>query len=185
MPGVWKEIDDAGRSGYCWYCHEWKSSSRVFQIWEGVGIDERDEYEDGICPECGEKLDEDYHCRVCGESDGLLEYTPYGENMPRLYCPWCLVETAYGDFLKKLDPILTHYPGDNDPMCENFQEVEDYVKEVILEIYSMEIKELMQVLQELKAEIEELKADIQELKDFQDYEENTGEIVIYPPDDYH
>ena len=49
----------------------------------------------------------------------------------------------------------------------------------------MENKELMQVLQELKAEIEELKADIQELKDFQDYEENTGEIVIYPPDDYH
>ena len=91
MPGVWKEIDDAGRSGYCWYCHEWKSSSRVFQIWEGVGIDERDEYEDGICPECGEKLDDDYHCRVCGESDGLLEYTPYGENMPRLYCPWCFV----------------------------------------------------------------------------------------------
>lgn len=158
MPGVWKEIDDAGRSGYCWYCHEWKSSSRVFQIWEGVGIDERDEYEDGICPECGEKLDEDYHCRVCGESDGLLEYTPYGENMPRLYCPWCLVETAYNDFLKKLEPILMHYPGDVDPICKNFQDVEDYVKEVILEIYS---------------------------KDFQDYEENTGEIVIYPPDDYH
>ena len=78
--------------------------------------------------------------------------------MPRLYCPWCLVETAYGDFLKKLEPILTHYPGDNDPICKNFQEVKDYVKEVILEIYS---------------------------KDFQDYEENTGEIVIYPPDDYH
>ena len=52
MPGVWKEIDDAGRSGYCWYCHEWKSSSRVFQIWEGVGRDERDEYEGGFCPEC-------------------------------------------------------------------------------------------------------------------------------------
>ena len=164
MPGVWKEIDDAGRGGYCWKCHEWKSSSRVFQIWEGVGIDERDEYEDGICPECGEKLDDDYHCRVCGESDGLLEYTPYGENMPRLYCPWCLVETAYGDFLKywgkyaktllslvlvetaygdflkKLEPILTHYPGDNDPMCENFQEVKDYVEMVLMEIIKEENK---------------------------------------------
>lgn len=21
MPGVWKEIDDAGRGGYCWKCH--------------------------------------------------------------------------------------------------------------------------------------------------------------------
>ena len=51
-----------------------------------------------------------------------------------------------------------HYPGDVDPICKNFQDVEDYVKEVILEIYS---------------------------KDIQDYEENTGEIVIYPPDDYH
>ena len=78
MPGVWKEIDDAGRGGYCWNCHEWKSSSRVFQIWEGVGLDERNEYEDGICPECDEKLDDDYIAEYV-ESDGLLEYSIWGK----------------------------------------------------------------------------------------------------------
>jgi len=51
-----------------------------------------------------------------------------------------LVETAYGDFLKKLEPILTHYPGDNDPMCENFQEVKDYVEMVLMEIIKEENK---------------------------------------------
>ena len=101
MPGVWKEIDDAGRGGYCWKCHEWKSSSRVFQIWEGVGIDERDEYEDGICPECGEKLDSDADCELCGERGDLFEKKNDKETL--LYCPFCYTIVKTKNLIDELE----------------------------------------------------------------------------------
>jgi hypothetical protein len=140
MPGCFNEmVGMVGSGGYCWHCHEWKHYSRVYQIWEGVGRDEQNVYEGGFCPECDEKLDDDYHCRVCGESDGLLEYISFGENTPRLYCPYCLVETAYNDFLKKLEPILEHYPGDNEPMCTNYEEVKNYIEGILLDIINQEV----------------------------------------------
>ena len=108
MSSCWKEIDDiSGRGGYCWKCHEYKDYSRVFQIWEGVGIDERDEYEDGICPECGEKL-EDTGCYKCKERENpLIEIKLDSKDYVSLLCPYCLVETLIDETITKLKEILS------------------------------------------------------------------------------
>lgn len=86
MPSTYEFYDIGGEHGYCWHCHEWTESA-IIKVWEGVGRDEEDEYEDGHCPQCGEMIDTESMCFLCDDRDNLIEFEIDGH--VRLVCPSC------------------------------------------------------------------------------------------------
>ena len=103
MPSVFELTDTTdSEGGYCWRCHQYYDYSLVYKIWEGVGRDERDEFESGYCPGCGEKLDSDADCELCGERGDLFEYKK-NDKETLLYCPFCYTIVKTKNLIDELE----------------------------------------------------------------------------------
>jgi len=102
MPSVFELTESDSEGGYCWRCHQYYDYSLVYQIWEGVGRDEQDEFEGGYCPGCGEKLDSDADCELCGERGDLFEYKK-NDKETLLYCPFCYTIVKTKNLIDELE----------------------------------------------------------------------------------
>ncbi len=144
------------------------------------------------------------YCEYCGErNQDLFDYKTYIGNIEH-YCPRCYVYVNYHNFVENLnkDMFFRFIIPDNkitnaDAKCncgetEDLTEVEENgnIKYYCGYCYgSMRYEQFIEKMEkEVNAKIKD-KVDIrgvmgQYLKDKLN-EEETGEIVIYPPDDYH
>ena len=126
------------------------------------------------------------YCEYCGErNQDLFDYKTYIGNIEH-YCPRCYIYVNFHYFIKNLERdiflrfIMSYiYNINDDVKCNNC-------------VYNYNIMGYKQFIEKMEKEVNskiEEKVDIVTVMEqyFIDgnNEEETGKIVIYPPDDYH